>query len=186
VKVLWPAWVVISAAIVSTYGQTPGPVSAEINPPLGLYWGEPQQQLEAQRVPVVERAVVQQRDAWTVEGFTEQGLRRAILYFGPEKTLVEVELQYQEPTWTFDDYRAFFASARTNFQEKYGQPVILARYKEPLADVVETLVCLLWRATGSSVRLCYYSAERGVDAWRVVSLHYRCGPMDGPTLQASK
>lgn len=185
-KVLWPAWLVISAAIVSTYGQTPERASAEIKPPLGLYWGEPQQQIEAQRVPVAERAIVRQRDAWTVEGFTEPGLKKAILYFGQDKTLVEVELQYQDLTWTFDDYQAFFASARTALQGRYGAPEVLARYKEPLTDVVETLVCLLWRATGGSVRLCYYSAERGTEAWRVVSLHYQSEQAEEGTLQASK
>ena len=150
-------------AIASAYGQTPGPVPAKVNPPLGLYWGEPQQQIEARRVPVAGRAVVLQRDAWTVEGFTEQGLRKAILYFGQAKTLVEVELQYQEPAWTFDDYQAFFASARTTLQGQYGAPEVLARYKEPVSDVIETVVCLLWQAGGSSVRLCFYSAERGAD-----------------------
>lgn len=160
-------------AVAAACGQALGPVPAKINPPLGLSWGEAQQQIEAQRVPVVERAVVLQRDAWTVEGFAEQGLKRAILYFGPQKTLVEVELQYQEPTWTFDDCQAFFASARTTFQGQYGAPEVLARYKEPVNDVVETLVCLRWAARDSSVRLCFYSAERGTEAWRVVSLHYR-------------
>jgi hypothetical protein len=155
VKVLWSAWVGGFVAVASTYGQVPGPVPAKIDPPLGLSWGEPQQQIEAQRVPVVERAVVLQRDAWTVEGFVEQGLKKAILYFGPQKTLVEVELQYQEPTWTFDDYKGFFSSARTAFQGQYGAPEVLARYKEPVSDVVETLVCLRWAARDSSVRLCY-------------------------------
>jgi len=173
-------------AVASTCGQPPDPVPAKINPPLGLSWGEPQRQIEAQRVPVVERAVVLHRDAWTVEGFAEQGLKKAILYFGPQKSLVEVELQYQAPTWTFDDYQSFFSSARTALQGQYGVPEVLARYKEPVNDVVETMVCLLWAANDSSVRLCYYAAERGTEAWRVVSLHYREEQAESSRLDASK
>jgi hypothetical protein len=161
------------------YGLGIGAVGAQaiapqkIDPPLGLFWGESQKAIEEKNTPISERAVVMQRDAWTVDRFPDSGLKKAILYFGKEKTLVEVELQYDEPTWTFDDYQGFFASARRQLQERYGEPIVLARYKEPKDIVVETVVYLLWRGKASSVRLCYYAAERNTDLWRVVSLDYR-------------
>ena len=145
----------------------------KIDPPLGLFWGESQKSIEEKNTPITERAVVMQRDAWTLDRFPDNGLKKAILYFGKEKTLVEVELQYDEPTWTFDDFQGFFASARSKLQERYGDPIVLARYKKPKDIVVETVVYLLWCGEASSVRLCYYAAERNTDMWRVVSLDYR-------------
>jgi hypothetical protein len=149
----------------------------KIDPPLGLYWGESQTDIEAASPPVTQRSAVKERDTWTVEGFTQKSLKRAILYFGKGKTLDEVELQYEEPAWTFDDYQAFFASARDSLREKYGEPIVLARYKEPnpQQNVIETLLDLLWRAEESSVQLCFYSAERDTNTWRMISLHYRLG-----------
>jgi len=145
----------------------------KIDPPLGLFWGESQKAIQSKNTPISERTVVMQRDAWTVDRLPESDLKKAILYFGKEKSLVEVELQYNDPTWTFSDYQGFFASARSKLQEQYGDPIVLARYKEPKNDVLETVVYLLWRGVASSVRLCYYAAERNTDMWRVVSLDYR-------------
>jgi hypothetical protein len=151
------------------------PAPLQIDPPLGLHWGETQEDVESTSPPVTQRAAVKGRDEWTVEGFTQQGLKRAILYFGKEKALDEVELQYEEPNWTFDDYQAFFASARDSVRQKYGEPIVLARYKEPnhQQNVIETLVDLQWRSEGGSVQLCFYSAERDTNTWRMISLTYR-------------
>lgn len=155
----------------------------EVDPPLGLHWGERQKDVEATSPPVTERAVLQDRDTWTVEGFTQAGLKRAILYFGKGKTLDEVELQYEEPTWSFDDYQAFFGSARNSLRQQYGDPIVLARYKEPNHEqnVVETLVDLLWRSEGGSIQLIFYAAERDTNTWRMISLDYRS---EAATMQA--
>ena len=90
----------------------------KIDPPLGLFWGESQKEIEEKSPRITERAVVMQRDAWTVNGFPDEGLKKAIH--------VEVELQY-EGAWTFDDYQRFFASARTKLKALYGDPIVLAR-----------------------------------------------------------
>ena len=153
--------------------QAQAVLPVKIDPPLGLFWGESQKEIEGRNTPITERATVRQREAWTVERFEEMGLKKATLYFGKAKTLVEVELQYNEPTWTFEDYQGFFGSARLKMQAWYGQPIVLARYKAPKDEVVETVVSLLWRGKESSVCLCYFAAERSTDMWRVVSLDYR-------------
>jgi hypothetical protein len=147
----------------------------EVDPPLGLHWSETQKDVEATNPPVTERAVMKDQDTWTLEGFTQVGLKRAILYFSKAKTLDEVELQYEEPTWSFDDYQAFFGSARDSLRQQYGDPIVLARYKEPNHEqnVVETLVDLLWRSEGGSIQLVFYAAERDTNTWRMISLNYR-------------
>jgi hypothetical protein len=46
---------------------------------------------------IVEKAVIDGRAAWTVECLIQPALKRTIVYFGREKNLVEVVLQYQRP-----------------------------------------------------------------------------------------
>jgi len=171
VKSWWFSLVLYGLGIGSAHSQATVP--QKIDPPLGLFWGESQKEIQEKNTPITQRAVVMQRDAWTVDRFRGSGLKKAILYFGKEKTLVEVELQYEDPQWTFEDYQGFFGSARLKMQARYGQPIVLARYKAPKDDVVETVVSLLWRGEASSICLCYFSAERNTDIWMVVSLHYR-------------
>ena len=102
-------------------------------------------------------------------------MRRAVVYFGTDKTLVEVELQYEHPEWDLVAYEEFLNSARKRLEAKYGPPVVLAREKRPEGDVMETVVGYRWQQPNSSLRLFFYSAERNNDVYRSVSLHYRAG-----------
>jgi hypothetical protein len=154
-------------------------VPEQINPPFGLYWAERQseisQVLERARAKVVAKEVQQGREAWTVTGFIQPALKRTVLYFGAEKTLVEVELQYEHPEWDLLAYEEFFNSARKRLESRYGVPTVLARDKKPEGDVMQTVVGYRWQQAGSSIELFFYSAERNNDVYRSVSLHYRAG-----------
>ena len=80
---------------------------------------------------IVDRAPLLGREAWTIEGIVQPDLKRAIIYFGTARTLVEVELQYESPEWDLIAYEEFLNSARQRLEAKYGPPVVLARDKGP-------------------------------------------------------
>ena len=159
------------------HGQSADP--RQINPPFGLYWAEGQKQiarvLDSAGAQIVDRANAQGRDAWTVEGLIQPALKRAILYFGTEKTLVEVELQYQDPAWDLVAYEEFLNSARQRLEALYGPATLLARDRKPEGDIMQTIVGYQWQQRSTSIQLFFFSAERNNDVYRSVSVHYRAG-----------
>ena len=80
----------------------PARAADEIPPPFGLQWGESGERLtkllQGAKAQIVEKHMVADREAWTVEGLLQQGLKRTVFYFR-NNALVEVELQYQSPDW---------------------------------------------------------------------------------------
>jgi hypothetical protein len=170
------AWWIIGFAVA---GRTQNLVPDQINPPFGFQWGEAEKDIEKTidraQAHIVARDTVRGRDAWTVEGLIQPALKRTVIYFGSEKTLVEVELQYEHPDWNLTAYEDFLNSAKQRLEAKYGPPTVLARDKKPEGDVMETVVGYQWQQSGSSVQLFFYSAERNNDIYRSVSLHYRAG-----------
>jgi hypothetical protein len=160
-------------------GRTQNLVPDQINPPFGFQWGEPEKDIEKTinraQARIVTRDTIQGRDAWTVAGLIQPALKRTVIYFGSEKTLVEVELQYEHSEWNLTAYEDFLNSAKQRLEAKYGPPTVLARDKKPEGDVMETVVGYQWQQSGSSVQLFFYSAERNNDIYRSVSLHYRAG-----------
>jgi hypothetical protein len=162
--------------IAQVYAKSP---ASQIQPPFGLYWGESQKAIEhvinQAQAKIVGRESISGREAWTVEGLVQPGLKRTVVYFGATKDLVEVELQYEQPKWDLVAYEEFLNSARKRLESKYGPPVVLARDKKPEGDVMETVVGYQWQQAKSSIELFFYSAERNADIYRTVSVHYRAG-----------
>jgi hypothetical protein len=160
-------------------GRAQNLVPDQINPPFGFHWGESEKDIEKTinraQARIVARDTIRGRDAWMVEGLIQPALKRTVIYFGSEKTLVEVELQYEHPDWNLTAYEDFLNSAKQRLEAKYGPPTVLARDKKPEGDVMETVVGYQWQQSGSSVQLFFYSAERNNDIYRSVSLHYRAG-----------
>ena len=154
-------------------------IPEQITPPFGFHWGQAEKAIETiigkAQAHIISRDQIRGRDAWTVEGLIQPSLKRTILYFGTEKTLVEVELQYEHADWDLVAYEDFLNSARQKLEAKYGPPTVLARDKKPQGDVMETVVGYQWQQPGSSIQLFFYSAERNSDVYRSVSLHYRAG-----------
>src|ERR1700678_2347447 len=91
------------------------PGTQQINPPFGLEWGESADRLEkllkGAKADIVDRHDVEGRQAWTVEGLIQTGLKRTVFYFR-DSQLVEVELQYQSPDWDVAKYNDFMAQVR--------------------------------------------------------------------------
>jgi hypothetical protein len=151
----------------------------KINPPFGLYWAEGQKEITRiigrAGARIVDKGIIQGREAWTIEGLIQPALQRTILYFGSGKNLVEVELQYQHPDWDLVAYEEFFNNARQLLETRYGPSTVLAKEKKPEGDVMQTIVGYQWQQPSGSLQLFFFSAERNNDVYRSVSLHYRAG-----------
>jgi hypothetical protein len=153
--------------------------SEQIGPPFGLHWAEGEKEvariLTKSGARITAKESVQGRDAWTVEGLIQPALKRTLFYFGSEGSLVEVELQYENPDWDLVAYEEFLNSVRQRLEARYGPQTVLARDKQPEGDVMQTVVGYQWQQKSSSLRLFFFSAERDKDVYRTVSLHYRAG-----------
>jgi hypothetical protein len=148
----------------------------QINPPFGLEWGESADRLErllkGAKADIVDRHDVEGREAWTVEGLIQQGLRRTVFYF-KDSQLVEVELQYQSPDWDVAKYDDFMAQVRRRIEQKFGAGQLIARQREPEGDVMQTLVGYKWNENNTAIQLFYFSAETATQSYRTVSVHYK-------------
>jgi hypothetical protein len=172
----WVLWLVIGLLGFANMQQA---LAQQITPPFGFYWGETQKEiakiLTRTGATIIDRSVVQGREAWTIDGLIQPALKQTIVYFGTAKVLVEVELQYQRPEWDLVAYEQFLDSARQTLESRYGPATVLVKDKKPEGDVMQTVVGYQWQAQGSSIQLFFYSAERNSDVYRSVSLHYRAG-----------
>ena len=173
-RILW------LAAFLYLFGFT-GARAEDINPPFGLHWGETEDRLErllkGAKATIVERKIVEGREAWYVEGLLQTGLRRTLFYFNKGE-LVEVELQYQKDDWDESKYDGFMGDVRRRLEQRYGPGQLIARRKEqvPEGDVSQTIVGWKWSQTNTAIELVYYSATSGsspTEVFRTLSVHYK-------------
>lgn len=170
-RILWLAALLTLLAMPQTRAE-------DINPPFGLHWGETADRLErllkGAKATIVERKIVEGREAWYVEGLLQTGLRRTVFYFrGGE--LVEVELQYQKDDWDESKYDGFMGDIRRRLEQRYGPGQLIARKKEQEADsaVVQTLVGWKWTENSTAIELVYFSAANASEVFRTLSVHYK-------------
>jgi len=153
--------------------------SQKIDPPFGLYWTEGKKDITKvigrAGARIVDKSIVDGREAWTIEGLVQPALQRTIVYFDGDKNLVEVELQYQHSDWDLVAYEEFLNGARQQLEARYGPATVLAKDKKPHGDVMETVVGYAWKNPYGSIQLFFFSAERNNNVYRSVSLHYRAG-----------
>jgi hypothetical protein len=173
---VWVLWLSFGSFALA-FGQERS--SQQIGPPFGLRWAEGEKEvarmLTKSGARITAKENVQGRDAWTVEGLIQPALKRTLFYFGSEGSLVEVELQYENPDWDLVAYEEFLNSARQRLEQRYGPPTVLARDKQPQGDVMQTVVGYEWQQKSGSLRLFFFSAERDRDVYRTVSVHYCSG-----------
>jgi hypothetical protein len=157
----------------------PGDAAQQISPPFGLEWGESADRLEkllkGAKAAIVDRHEVEGRQAWTVEGLIQTGLKRTVFYFR-DGQLVEVELQYQSPDWDVAKYDDFMAQVRRRIEQKFGTGQLIARTREPAgadAAIMQTVVGYKWDENNTAIQLFYYSAESSTQSYRTVSVHYK-------------
>lgn len=150
--------------------------AAEVRPPFGLAWGELPDKLatllQGAGAKIVDKGKVGERDVWTVEGLLQPRLKRTLFYF-QSSALTEVELQYEDPSWDVARYDTFLGEVRAKVEQLYGPGTLIARQKNPSGDVTETVVGYQWKLESGSMQLFYFSAERGSNVFRTVSVHYK-------------
>lgn len=148
----------------------------EIPPPFGLQWGEPDERLakllQGAKASIVDKHLVRDREAWTVEGLLQTGLKRTVFYF-KNGALVEVELQYQGENWDTAKYDDFMTAVRRRIEQKYGAGQLIARTKAPEGSVTQTIVGYKWNQNNTAIELFYYCAENAANTYRTVSVHYK-------------
>jgi hypothetical protein len=162
--------------LILLFAAFPVRAAEEIKPPFGLQWGESSERLEkllqGAKATIVERRNVQDKQAWTVEGLVQAGLRRTIFYL-KDDMLVEVELQYQTNEWDTARYDEFMGKVRRTIEQKYGAGQLIARQKQPEGDIMQTVVGYKWNQNNTSIQLFYFAAETPSQIYRTVSVHYK-------------
>ncbi len=128
--------------------------------------------LKGAKADIVDRHDIDGRQAWTVEGLIQTGLKRTVFYFR-DSQLVEVELQYQSPDWDVAKYDDFMSQVRRRIEQKFGAGQLIAREKGPEGDVIQTVVGYKWDENNTAIQLFYYSAETTTQSYRTVSVHYK-------------
>ena len=148
----------------------------EIRVPFNFQWGESAQRLEESlrkvQARVVERRTVQNRNVLVVEGIPQKLLQRVLFYFDSD-SLDEIELHYGDPSWDSVQYTQFFDQTRRNIDTRYGMGRVIARQKTREGEILQTLIGYQWGQATTSLQLFLYTAEKGTESIRVLSLHYK-------------
>ena len=106
-------------------------------------------------------------------------LKKSLFTFR-DGSLVEVELQYGDPSWDGEKTLDFFDRTRRRIGERYGTGSLIVNKvrdrpsgeKVP-QDVTYTLIIYQWTQPTASLELDYYGVEGVEQALRLVSLHYK-------------
>jgi hypothetical protein len=155
----------------------PASAQQEIKAPFGMQWGEPvariQQVVTKAKAKVVEERSAGQREVLVVTGIVQEGLKRTLFYFS-EGGLNEVELQYDREEWDDEKVAAWVATIKREADKKYGPGRIFADENGNENGLRHTLKAWMWPQNFVSLRLVHYTAQKGNDKIRRVSLHY-CG-----------
>ncbi|MFA7232946.1 MAG: hypothetical protein WC076_02420 [Terrimicrobiaceae bacterium] len=148
----------------------------EIRVPFNFQWGESAQRLEDSltkvQARVVERKTVQNRKVLVVEGIPQKLLQRVLFYFDSD-SLSEIELHYGDPSWDSLQYAQFFDQTRRNIDNRYGMGRVIVRQKTREGEILQTLIGYQWVQATTSLQLFLYTAEKGAESIRVLSLHYK-------------
>lgn len=148
----------------------------EIRVPFGFTWGESQQRLEKMleqaQAKVVDRREVDGQQVLTVTGIAQRLLLRAVFYFEND-ALSEIELHYGDPSWDAARYAAYFNQTRRHLDKRYGGGKLITRSREKRGETLHTMQGYQWSQPSATLQMFLFTAERGAQSHRVLSLHYR-------------
>jgi hypothetical protein len=148
----------------------------ELLPPFGFRWNDSVARVEAvlhrAKAKIVSREKKENRDIWTVEGLVHPGLKRTLFTF-KERSLIEVELQYEYPNWSIERYNERMGEIRKYFDEKYGTGKLVSRSRDTDTDVIQTLVGYQWMVGTTMLELFYFSAQHDSLVYRTISVDYK-------------
>ena len=148
----------------------------EIPPPFGFRWNDSASRVEkvlkGAKAKVVGREQPGGPDTWTVEGLIHPGLKRTLFTYKNE-LLTQVELQYEYPGWTLEDYNSRMGEIRRYFDAKYGTGRLISRSRDNDTDVIQTLVGYQWVVGKSALELFYFSAQKEPNVYRNITVTYK-------------
>ena len=176
----------ISLIISGSAAVAQQPALKDIKIPYSLTWGD-----SIERVRGMISAVKARETACTeksigkvileAEGLSiGNSLLKKSLFTFNDGSLIEVELQYDDPSWDAEKTVDFFDRTRRRIDERYGRGTLLVnKVKEhPEGDNVPkemtyTLIIYQWSQPTVNLELNYYSVEEKEKSLRLVSLHYK-------------
>src|ERR1700676_3187224 len=148
----------------------------ELLPPFGFRWNDPMSRVEAvlngAKAKIALREKKENREVWTVEGLVHPGLRRTLFTF-KQGSLFGVELQYEYQDRTIEWYNQRMGDIRRYFDAKFGTGKLASRSRDTDSDVIQTLVGYQWMVGTTMLELFYFSAEKGQQSYRTISVDYK-------------
>ena len=148
----------------------------ELLPPFGFRWNDSMARVEAvlngAKAKIVSRDKKENRDIWTVEGLVHPGLQRTLFTF-KNGALFGVELQYEYADRTIEWYNGRMGEIRRYFDGKFGTGKLVSRTRDNDSEVIQTLVGYQWIIGTTMLELFYFSAERGQNVYRTISVNYK-------------
>lgn len=148
----------------------------EIPPPFGFRWNDPASRVEkvlkGAKAKIVGRDQSAEPETWTVEGLIHPGLKRTLFTFKGD-LLTQVELQYEYPGWTLENYNNRMGEIRRYFDAKYGTGRLISRSRDNDTDVIQTLVGYQWVVGKSALELFYFSAQKEPNVYRNITVTYK-------------
>lgn len=166
----------IVLAILLTLSMSAAAVE-DIPPPFGFRWNDPashvEQTLLAAKAKILSKEHKEKRDVWTVEGLQQPGLVRTLFTFTNEGFLIGVELQYEYPGWSIENYNDRMGQVRRYFDAKFGAGKLVTRTRDNDSDVIQTLVGYQWIAGQTMLELFYFSAQKDPNIFRSITVTYK-------------
>lgn len=165
------------AAILLISGACIFPAAAqqEIKPPFGMQWGETPARIKEVvgkgGAKVVEERASGPRDVIVVDGIVQEGLKRTLFYF-TNGGLSEVELQYDRENWDEAKVAEWVSTIKGSWDKKYGAGRLYADDKGDENGLTHSLKGWMWVQNFVSLRLVHYTAQKGDEKIRRVSVHY--------------
>lgn len=154
----------------------PAIATDELLPPFGFRWNDSMPRVEAvlngAKARIVAREKKENREVWTVEGLIHPGLKRTQFTF-KQGSLYGVELQYEYPDRTIEWYNQRMGEIRRYFDAKFGTGKLVSRSRDTDSEVIQTLVGYQWLVGTTMLELFYFSAERGPNLYRTISVDYK-------------
>ena len=148
----------------------------ELLPPFGFRWNDSTARVEAvlngAKAKIVSRDKKENHDIWTVEGLVHPGLKRTLFTF-KNGALFGVELQYEYADRTIEWYNTRMGEIRRYFDGKFGTGKLVSRTRDNDSEVIQTLVGYQWIIGTTMLELFYFSAERGQNVYRTISVNYK-------------
>jgi hypothetical protein len=168
---------VLSLSLIALFlSALPARATDDLLPPFGFRWNDSMQRVEnvlnGAKAKIVLREKKENREVWTVEGLVHPGLRRTLFTF-KQGSLFGVELQYEYQDRTIEWYNQRMGDIRRYFDAKFGTGKLVSRSRDTDSDVIQTLVGYQWMVGTTMLELFYFSAEKGQQSYRTISVDYK-------------